>query len=550
MQIADVTIRHRADIRDIAYDFSHQWFLDEKGHDVFAVDDMPFGLLSQLYVYETLVGCLADEQTGRETPPVPTLSWEALVVWLKNARLDWQVKEHVSRALVWLRRTRPTSHRQVDCLFVYDVFNPGMIDTLLAVQRCLPQKKSLATLSFEPRVYRRVAGEDRNDHYLYPGRAAAKHLDEAEQLHAYLFDRYCEHRNRTKDRVRSLLSGTHERFMRHLDAIMRRFYRQLCRDYFRIQAFLDGVGPRRIVMGSDAHKFSRLITLLARRRGVETLVIQHGATIGRHAYVPVYADRMAVWGTISRQWFMENRVAPDRLVVTGQPRLDRLVNYRKTEAPGKADKCQRFRVVLATNDLLGNRNDLLMKTVCQGVRPLSEELDLVMKLHPGERNHGQYTRFARRFNLNWTIVSKGDLYELLVSADTVITAQSTVGIEALAMGLPLIIVEVPGVPKIVPYDRYECAMAVHDAAGLTTAMGRLMAKTDDVKKLSQNADRFIADYLYRLDGKAAQRVADLIMDEKGSYQRTDDSDTQPRASRCLLRHAGASGRVRRLRNGS
>ncbi|NJM05042.1 hypothetical protein HC891_00645 [Candidatus Gracilibacteria bacterium] len=79
-----------------------------------------------------------------------------------------------------------------------------------------------------------------------------------------------------------------------------------------------------LLLNTDAHHGSRLLTLVGQKLGVPALVVQHGATQAPWGYLPLHADRFAAWGEASRRWMIAGGADPSKIVVTGQPRFDKL----------------------------------------------------------------------------------------------------------------------------------------------------------------------------------------------------------------------------------
>ncbi|MCK5018758.1 MAG: glycosyltransferase, partial [Candidatus Peribacteraceae bacterium] len=103
-----------------------------------------------------------------------------------------------------------------------------------------------------------------------------------------------------------------------------------------------------------------------------------------------------------------------------------------------------------------------------------------------------------------------DLTELLMISEIVITDLSTVGLEAMLLNTPVITVNFTGKPDAMPYASSGAAIGVSDPNKLKEAVQSILNNQDTKNRLQQNAKIFLKDYLYKLDGRSAERVNALI----------------------------------------
>ncbi|MFQ5459092.1 MAG: CDP-glycerol glycerophosphotransferase family protein, partial [Myxococcota bacterium] len=279
-------------------------------------------------------------------------------------------------------------------------------------------------------------------------------------------------------------------------------------------ALFDAARPTVLVTASDACFWGSSATLEASRRGIPSVALQHGMMVGSSAYVPVVSSRFAAWGDASARWLEARGVAPEKLVVTGAPRLDQIVNRsfppRGTVAAKlEIDPALRW-IVLATNPIAFARNAALLATAREGMRTWGERAVLVAKLHPSE-DPGPY-RAAAAGDPGIVIVPHGAiaLYDLLSHADAVLTYHSSVGVEAMLLDRPVVSLESFGEENPLPYAREGAAAAARTAGELAGVLRREVAPGRDADARRERRARFVRDNLLAADGKSAERVAELI----------------------------------------
>jgi CDP-glycerol glycerophosphotransferase (TagB/SpsB family) len=141
-----------------------------------------------------------------------------------------------------------------------------------------------------------------------------------------------------------------------------------------------------------------------------------------------------------------------------------------------------------------------------------EDVILVIKQHPAEGD--EYSKFLKHmideYHSDAILVSKNaDTYELLSVCDLHITRTSTTAREAVAMNKPVIILYLDGQLDGFEYIKEGVALGVYSSAKLKDSIVSLLK--DDFR-LRENRKRYIEKYLYRIDGKATERVVNLMIE--------------------------------------
>lgn len=189
-------------------------------------------------------------------------------------------------------------------------------------------------------------------------------------------------------------------------------------------------GVRTVVVSSDSSPISRALVLWARRNAVASAVIQHSFGIEEYGYIPVTADRMLAWGEQARRDLMGFGTPPDRIMVTGTPKYDALFGA----GPAGRLCASRRQVVYVTQNLANDPTNTarllsdLMVIGCGG--------DLAVRVHPAD----DPGRYAAVLDQAVTILTKGDLFAMLAETAVVVTQYSTVAMEAVLAGVPVVLI--------------------------------------------------------------------------------------------------------------
>src|SRR5205809_328426 len=216
---------------------------------------------------------------------------------------------------------------------------------------------------------------------------------------------------------------------------------------------LDAHRPAAVVITSDRRMSERALALAARRRGIPSLLFYGGALLGRdRTNLFDVGDRVLVLGEHARQGLIEQGIEARRLMAVGDPRSNaaRLVPPERL----RADLCSDLRlepgrplIVMVSKyvSLLfsAGEKEAFYRTVHDAVSAVGG-LEVVVKVHPNED-----VALLRRQISEWgwpdaRLTKEYDIHRLFGAADAAVMVTSMAGIEAMAMGCPVIAVQTPG----------------------------------------------------------------------------------------------------------
>lgn len=228
-------------------------------------------------------------------------------------------------------------------------------------------------------------------------------------------------------------------------------------------------------------------------------------------------DVYAVIGNRSKQVLVSCGVSPQRIVITGYPLFDKtyqLPSFEKEKVKqqfGLYDGCV---VLLVTQPLVEDglwkpyMHEKLVKSVIQATEQLN--LQFVIKLHPREVMEKYEAIIKGKENKKVIIVKNVDLHKLLQISDVVIVISSTVGLWALVYNKPLITITCFSMGHYNMYESEDMAIAVKNLENLPEVLGSIIENKKGRSKSLRITKERLYDHLYRLDGKASERIAKLI----------------------------------------
>lgn len=220
-----------------------------------------------------------------------------------------------------------------------------------------------------------------------------------------------------------------------------------------------------------AHTIGREAVHAARQSGIPSLSVQHGVFFLRDGKLVSWdftADRMCVWGDWFRDRLLDAGKTPERLVLTGNPRLSGAKCQESTD--GVANRQSTAVVALATHAQLSYpelearwnaaRIESMVAAVFRGLMASGIER-VIVRPHPAEifwNRVGVYTAAARSVGAAIEYSNyydeDDDLFALLSGADVVVTQGSTVGLYAIHCGTPVLSLSLDADETLGPTDPY------------------------------------------------------------------------------------------------
>jgi hypothetical protein len=293
----------------------------------------------------------------------------------------------------------------------------------------------------------------------------------------------------------------------------------------RAGAALDAIEPRAAVTYAEAGGWGRALALETRRRGIPLAGVQHGfiyrhwlnylhepdevapsperpADIGfpRPALTLVF-DRYAEGHLRERAHF-----PPEAIAVVGSAERDALVEAaRHMTAADRAAVAARLgipsgrRIVLCATKFTEARHVLAALARAVGSLPA---VHLIIKAHPAENTAG-YAPFASG---NITVVAATEpLTDLLAIADAVVTVNSTVAVDALALGVPSLTLGQPN--NLSPFVEAGAMLGAGDEAEIAGSLSRLLTDEQLRASVVANGLRLVGT----VDGAATANAARALL---------------------------------------
>jgi glycosyltransferase involved in cell wall biosynthesis len=280
--------------------------------------------------------------------------------------------------------------------------------------------------------------------------------------------------------------------------------------------------PKVMVVFEDATTLSRTYCRTFKNNGVPVIAIQHGVPMNRigvglydFLICPLEATVQAVWGEIGI-----NGKQGGVGVVTGNPQYDFVYDGFY---PDKLKTCHNLSldpdkgiIVVATEWYNGytvtptdEAGERFIRYTLRALKGFTDK-QIVIKLHPTfNKEYGKIAKaIAEEENIEATITATY-LWELFGICDLVVVTTSTVGLDAMILGTPVVVVNIEEHPDIIAYVP-RAATGAYKPEAIALVVREVLDNDDLRRGLDVGRGRFIHDYAYNQDGKASYRVAELI----------------------------------------
>jgi hypothetical protein len=280
-----------------------------------------------------------------------------------------------------------------------------------------------------------------------------------------------------------------------------------------------------ILFNDAAYPYNRICKFLRKKR-IPFLLIQEGirfeaaenAVEGALKQGKGGATAIAAFGESSAEFFRKQGAPWQSIHLTGNPRFDELSSL---DFQSKVRQMRR-ELNLGTRNLLFLSNPIEFHGYCStesklrlvrdfvlGIDPLfaDEGFRLVFKLH-GQENPGDFLAAASPSPHSSQIVmaSDRDLYTLLSLSDAAVIFGTTAGLEALLLGVPLGVIEIPGVGFLHDYVREGAAIPLRWSMPMSEQVAQLL----DLKgRYQPSVDRYL-DRALASRSDATERILELV----------------------------------------
>jgi hypothetical protein len=200
---------------------------------------------------------------------------------------------------------------------------------------------------------------------------------------------------------------------------------------------------------------------------------------------------------------------PKKLEVVGSTKYDGI------KIPDKIPKGD-F-VLVSTQMVSEEEQNKFLDAIIPALKKIKEKIKI--NLHPGQTD-SLLQKYLEKYNLDVEIIPgqppEGINY-FIERCKLLINICSTTSIDALLLEKPVVTVNLSGGEDFIPYAKYGVAVGVWNKNKTEEAIKKALYDKKIINKLKKSRENFFYEYIYKNDGKASERFANLI--EKLSHNK-------------------------------
>ena len=290
------------------------------------------------------------------------------------------------------------------------------------------------------------------------------------------------------------------------------------------ELLLRTIRPDSFAVLEDISTLNRSMCQVLRFRRIPVVVVQHGiVTIDCEGLylMPKAGDVQAVWGEYYRKWHTDRGKPMESQVVTGFPRHDGLYSLPPLD---RDLLCRRFglhpdlRVVLvatewfqgATSRYTVEDDENYIRLVLRSLKD-NNDIQIVVKLHPAyqDRYHRIVSEVAAQEGVK-VVIAKDSLWDLIRLSSLVIMAISSVCVETLILGKPVISIDVNDGRDLTGLVQDGLAIGAYNEGEIKRSIRKCMEVDAQHPAQADRTRQLLLPFIYLSDGCASKRVAELI----------------------------------------
>jgi len=282
-------------------------------------------------------------------------------------------------------------------------------------------------------------------------------------------------------------------------------------DYECAKALLQHEKPNLVIYPCEGGDLAYIFFKLCQDKKIPCVGIQHGTM----SYSPLTVHlpeeqvpqptKLLVYGKYYADFLMKHGAySIEKIEVTG--------NLRYDDYAGRYDKSvyKPKPILLYVGNILPSQQEYeeMTRAVFQVAKDLN--MNLIVKQHPAETSEKIYDKFAKEIGITPIIVTKtASNYEMLSMSDVVIGAESTLNYEAMILNKPIINMSL-GHEFSLPFVHDGAVIGIKDIGDIKIAVQKCLFDDYTRACLKQKMAKLVSEHCYIIDGKSAERSAEII----------------------------------------
>ena len=269
---------------------------------------------------------------------------------------------------------------------------------------------------------------------------------------------------------------------------------------------LDKEKPDLLITGNSP-RMERAAMTAAHNKGIRVLSLNDLLGFDKKYIFP--ADKIAVISEMTRENLIRQGNPGENIVVTGSPVFDLIIDEMSTF--NREDILKELvlpsdaRLFLLATQPQKESTWEMIDMMAALLRSYPDHY-LVVKPHPGDDNR-LYVDYLSKINDSRVILTGMPVRKIIFVADLTVTIYSTVGLESMLMGVPLIQLNLMGIQNPIPLYQYGVCFEVKGYDELETRVNEVLNDEQTKKLIAQNINRYFKGII---SGGGLRNCLDLV----------------------------------------
>jgi hypothetical protein len=248
--------------------------------------------------------------------------------------------------------------------------------------------------------------------------------------------------SQNKGRIKSILQKySYEKKL--IDYLITQLILQLCRLEFWLYQLINSKDIKMVLGDFDRNRHSAPLFLAAKKLKIESVVIQHGVGNGEYGFIPVLANRIFVWGEMHQAQFCSSGISSENIHITGSPILELThLDTQIIQAHRKTLNVEGNKLVVLAVNPVGNEDVRKQINTFYAAIQQIPDIKAFVKIHPSQDVNEILEMIPNENDSELLIFPQDyDLVQFLNLCDVLVTHNSGIADEAIAYGIPVIILD-------------------------------------------------------------------------------------------------------------
>lgn len=238
---------------------------------------------------------------------------------------------------------------------------------------------------------------------------------------------------------------------------------------------------------------------------------------------PVTPDMTAVYGPYYERLLLKMKYPKEKILVSGNPSYDFLRKFMRDNYNNRENDLKSLGLSTDKKTIVFGTQPDFYESI---INPISTILDLgknypqiqlIIKVHPRE-NISQYLEFETGSNIPVRVIKDQNIFLIIQICDVFLTLHSTTILDALVLGKPVCTFNFENKHTSLKFLKSKAIIELKSPQETFKLIPKILDDEGFQSKLDIQRQEFLSDQIYKLDGNAAERIVNFIIEKINNSQ--------------------------------